>query len=919
MYSNYEIHLHFYFISHTGFQAQLATGSILPDEVVFRYADTEEVILRFVNSQEQDSKEINEEHKLYLPEVWGIQAPKLHLDSDEVKHVLRGIEKPPKQKKNIFKKKASAPSKGGKAQKKNSKNKEDIVVALKNDEKGIAAATITTFKTDEKEVSYTLVNKKIVTERPEIHKVTIKSEIAEDIMIPITTTTISNRQKNVTLLVTERKVVNSKDDGPLESAYQSSLMESPQSMNTNVSKDSTDLLVTLKQVVQPLSKSNDLVAATVKEAVKSRKALPAPQNVSTDKRFNEKPESPMKISRKLSIGGTETSIKSIIPKNSTSILSSNVKITSQLTMNSKMPPNSSVDFVVLKHDIKKNTSLDVAYVPTKKTTQIQAHSFDKTVVSKIKPKLQSPVNSSKTNSVNQLQKESSKANTTSFVASFKADGGTHNPKSASAGQEIKRVPYTNYSEKIKPHGVHFGTVKTHSESMLGPKPIPNKTEVHILNNDVKLNLTRVVNENTIVKVESKPPISNINKQVQLIDLEMKEELPNVIQHNVQKKSNLASGTTIKEELPSIDKISENNSIKKVAPINIVAKGSKDVEIHNNNNNTAAVEKLRLRNVDIKAVIINNTAAADKPRLRNVESKPGINNITAITDKLQLRNVELAPKTTSNTSKTSNGLLVKNTGTRGVLNNNNSSLDVEQTALNGSRKVVILSTTNAAFLDFTDNWLASIRKIGIHPNITIVAEDKKSYDHYFRTPDIHVMRADQSSVSEKLVFDTPEYKTFVNKRAQYILDLLLKGYDVLFSDVDTFWLSDPFPYFEEDYDIFTQLDQGYPDRRVLCAGFVYYKSNRYTIKFVKLWIKKMNRLHNVKPDQVVMNLLMYKKSVPRLRVKVLDPEKFLSGRYYFDAQWRRNNPHVKPVMLHNNWIIGHDRKVERFKNLGMWLT
>ena len=238
-----------------------------------------------------------------------------------------------------------------------------------------------------------------------------------------------------------------------------------------------------------------------------------------------------------------------------------------------------------------------------------------------------------------------------------------------------------------------------------------------------------------------------------------------------------------------------------------------------------------------------------------------------------------------------------------------------------RKVAVLSTTNAAFLDFTDNWLESMRRVGPLPFTIIVAEDEATYAHLVNVSDVTVIRADHLSASKKLVFDTPEYKKFVNKRPQYILDLLRKGYDVLFSDVDTVWLQNPFPYFESDrYDVFGQVDMYNPKLkfpRVLCAGFVYYKANDKTIQLVQTWIHNMRRYGDRKPDQVVLNNVINRRLVGRLKVNNLDSNKFLSGHYYFDDEWRQNHPDVKPVMLHNNWIVGHDAKVDRFKRLGMW--
>ena len=235
---------------------------------------------------------------------------------------------------------------------------------------------------------------------------------------------------------------------------------------------------------------------------------------------------------------------------------------------------------------------------------------------------------------------------------------------------------------------------------------------------------------------------------------------------------------------------------------------------------------------------------------------------------------------------------------------------------------VLATTNSVFLDFTQNWLESIRRLKVRPkNITIVTEDNATYEALAEYPEVYRVKPSFMLPPNKtLVFDTPEYKAFVNKRPKYILDLLEKNIDVLFSDVDTVWMEDPFPYFAGDFDMFIQEDQPQP-KLVLCAGFSYYRSNANMIQFMKDWIRRLEINKNKKPDQMVLNIMLREKrklgKSANFKYKVLDQKKFLSGREYFDDDWRRNNTDVKPVFLHNNWVIGHDIKVERFKNLGYW--
>ncbi|XP_072028857.1 uncharacterized protein [Amphiura filiformis] len=248
-------------------------------------------------------------------------------------------------------------------------------------------------------------------------------------------------------------------------------------------------------------------------------------------------------------------------------------------------------------------------------------------------------------------------------------------------------------------------------------------------------------------------------------------------------------------------------------------------------------------------------------------------------------------------------------------------------------MVILATATGSFNDFTENWLISIYRLGgSHPKIYIIAEDQEAYDYFhdkkfhkmkqFMDKYVHVIKSPHLEVNSTLIFDSIEYKNFVNKRPQYILDILNKGHDVLFSDVDIVWLHRPYRFFNDPFDIFILEDQGPPSPTVLCAGFVVYKATNATKQFMERWIAEIDIFKEPRPDQVVLNRLfqnklMIKKPVPNFKYKVLDPNRFVSGHYYFNATWRKQNPQVKPVVLHNNWIKGRDLKVERFKEIDKW--
>ncbi|XP_033624314.1 UDP-D-xylose:L-fucose alpha-1,3-D-xylosyltransferase 1-like isoform X2 [Asterias rubens] len=232
--------------------------------------------------------------------------------------------------------------------------------------------------------------------------------------------------------------------------------------------------------------------------------------------------------------------------------------------------------------------------------------------------------------------------------------------------------------------------------------------------------------------------------------------------------------------------------------------------------------------------------------------------------------------------------------------------------------ILLTTTNSAYLDFTENWLESIRRTRACPNISVVTEDDQAFNYLSNKTmaGLNVLMTQTAkSTTGKLVFNTKEYKKFVNKRQGYILDLLEQGWEVLFSDVDTFWLRDPFLFFQGNFDMALEEDNHEPAS--YCAGFVYFRPTERTMQFVKEWIRFMANDKTMKPDQVVMNIMIRRKVIAGLKLRVLDSNKFPNGKLFFDDEWRKDKKDF--VVVHNNWIVGHDPKVERFRNCSMWLV
>ena len=180
-----------------------------------------------------------------------------------------------------------------------------------------------------------------------------------------------------------------------------------------------------------------------------------------------------------------------------------------------------------------------------------------------------------------------------------------------------------------------------------------------------------------------------------------------------------------------------------------------------------------------------------------------------------------------------------------------------------------------------------------------------------------MSSEARGLQGKLKFGSNAYLHLVNRRPLYIMYFLEQGIDVLFSDVDVVLLQNPFAHFKRGFDVHAQVDQWFsngtnrPD--TLCAGFVFYRATDATRAMLNRWISIAKNRPDL-PDQFLLNRLVREK---RVRVEKLPRDMFVNGNDYFNETWRKQAGLENLVMVHNNWIEGHDAKLQRFKTHDLW--
>eukprot|EP00808_Paulinella_micropora_P021660 g38875.t1 len=250
-------------------------------------------------------------------------------------------------------------------------------------------------------------------------------------------------------------------------------------------------------------------------------------------------------------------------------------------------------------------------------------------------------------------------------------------------------------------------------------------------------------------------------------------------------------------------------------------------------------------------------------------------------------------------------------------------------------IVLISVSNH-YLDFLPTWHWHISRAvaGWRDSIvTAVAEDdaaesvlRDKYGFYVERGNLAegVLNVSHSD----LEFRSVGFKELTANRPLYIARHLAQR-DVLYVDVDVAIFRNPF---EEllagknlDCDIMTQADA--PGEA--CTGFMFFRKNPNTVDFVASWAALLLQHPGSMYDQEAFNLVARNNSV---RVCLFRRDEFMPGYMYFnrskDAWDRRQAQNLSeqelweqwqqgPVMAHNNFIVGHHAKKQRWIEYGLW--
>ncbi|XP_044502371.1 uncharacterized protein At1g28695-like [Mangifera indica] len=211
------------------------------------------------------------------------------------------------------------------------------------------------------------------------------------------------------------------------------------------------------------------------------------------------------------------------------------------------------------------------------------------------------------------------------------------------------------------------------------------------------------------------------------------------------------------------------------------------------------------------------------------------------------------------------------------------------------KTVIIAVVNKAYVEQTvaadttmlDIFLESFwlgedtRELLDH--LLIVAVDQTAYDRcMFKRLHCYILVTDGVDFAGEKVYMSRDFIKMMWRRTQFLLDVLKRGYNFIFTDTDVIWLRNPFTRLSgnetEDLQISVDNYNGNPrsQNNLINTGFYFVRSNNKTISLFKKWYGMKDNSAGKKEQDVLLELMrrgLFK--TLRLNVRFL-PTFYFSG-------------------------------------------
>jgi hypothetical protein len=253
--------------------------------------------------------------------------------------------------------------------------------------------------------------------------------------------------------------------------------------------------------------------------------------------------------------------------------------------------------------------------------------------------------------------------------------------------------------------------------------------------------------------------------------------------------------------------------------------------------------------------------------------------------------------------------------------------------------IVVLIVNCAYLDMADNSIHSMVRLNV-TNFAVVPLDDVAYTvmkELYPDHTVPLMPGLQklNAISDRpATYNSDAFRELTASRPRIISAFLKQNYTIFYSDIDTVWMSsrlldtleaatslsrattskalEP----SEEAELVLTIDSAYADSSdIFCSCYIYAKPTINNLNMLDIWSKDISTGKYKNDQHAFQNVLNHTKHAHKTRVLAGDDTTIPNGWFYFRQFNTTQQQSVQ--IIHNNFIMGHERKKQRFQEHDLW--
>jgi len=220
--------------------------------------------------------------------------------------------------------------------------------------------------------------------------------------------------------------------------------------------------------------------------------------------------------------------------------------------------------------------------------------------------------------------------------------------------------------------------------------------------------------------------------------------------------------------------------------------------------------------------------------------------------------------------------------------------------------------NSGCIDICENMLISAEKVGIDmDNFFVACLDENSYQKFSYLKNAFKYADEELTDYQEWTFDADSgFRKIHYYKWPIIKKIYQEHKQLCWVDTDIVFLKDPSDYLSGHKTFVAQND--YPGPRA-CGGFLVFNDSDITESLIDDMAA-----NTTEDDQILLNHCI--EGAYKTNYKPLPRDLFPNGKTYYELlDIDKNKEELKKnaYIVHNNWMIGIDTKMNKFKDEGYW--